>query len=66
SYIKANGEEVQLGKWDEKFDGLVRTLNVNLSNLAGKNVKIVLTVETGNNSFNQANAFWFVPQLIRK
>jgi hypothetical protein len=66
SYLKANDEEVKLGEWDEKFDGLVRTINMNLSNLAGKDIRIVLTVETGNNSFNQANAFWFVPQLIRK
>jgi hypothetical protein len=63
SYIKGNGDEVSLGSWDEKFDGAVRSLDIDLSDLAGKDVQFVLTVETGNNSFNQANAFWFVPVI---
>lgn len=64
SYIKANGGEVTLGTWDEKFEGSVRSLDIDLSSLAGKEVNFVLTVETGNNSFAQANAFWFVPQIV--
>lgn len=64
SYLKQNGNEEVLGTWDEKFEGSVRTLDIDLSSLAGKEVNFVLTVQTGNNSFNQANAFWFVPQIV--
>jgi len=64
SYIKSNGDEVQLGTWDEKFDGLVRTLDIDLSSLAGKDVNFVLMVEPNNNQFTKANAFWFLPQIV--
>lgn len=64
SYIKSNGDEVQLGTWDEKFDGLVREIDIDLSSLAGKEVNFVLMVEPSNNQFTKANAFWFVPQII--
>ncbi|MEX2161730.1 MAG: NBR1-Ig-like domain-containing protein [Anaerolineales bacterium] len=63
TYIKSNGDEVSLGSWDEKFDGLVRTLDIDLSDLAGKEVRFVLIVKTGNNNFAQANAFWFLPMI---
>ncbi|MEX1248910.1 MAG: NBR1-Ig-like domain-containing protein [Anaerolineales bacterium] len=63
SYIKPNGDEVVLGTWDEKFDGLVRDIDIDLSSLAGKDLNFVLTVDTGNNNFAQANAFWFVPVI---
>jgi hypothetical protein len=64
SYLRSNGNEVQLGSWDEKFDNQARTLNIDLSNLAGDTINIVLTVDTGNQYFNQANGFWFVPQIV--
>ncbi|MCL5428767.1 MAG: NBR1-Ig-like domain-containing protein [Chloroflexi bacterium] len=63
SYIKPNGDEVVLGTWDEKFDELVRDIDIDLSSLAGKELNFVLTVDTGNNNFAQANAFWFVPMI---
>ena len=63
SYIRSNGTEHVLGTWDEKTDGLIRAVDVDLSSLAGETVRFVLTVDTGNNSFNQANAFWFVPRI---
>lgn len=66
SYIKENGNEESLGSWDEKFDGLVRTINIDLSSLAGDTVNFVLTVETGNNFFKQANAFWFQPAIVNE
>lgn len=64
SYMRENGNVVQLGSWDEKFDGLTRTLDINLSSLAGDTINVILTVDTGNQFFNQANAFWFVPQIV--
>jgi hypothetical protein len=64
SYI-LNGNEHQLGSWDEKFDGLSREVEIDLSSLAGKTVKFVLMVEPNNNSYNQANGFWFMPQIVK-
>lgn len=66
SYIRNNGNEVTLGSWDEAYDGLVRTLDIDLSSLAGDEVRFVLTVEPNNNNFNKANAFWFVPQIVNE
>jgi hypothetical protein len=63
SYIKSNGDEVTLGSWDEKFDNLVRGIDIDLSDLAGKDVSFVLQVDTGNNNFAQANAFWLAPVI---
>ncbi len=63
SYIKSNGDEVVLGTWDEKFDELVRGVDIDLSSLAGKDLNFVLTVDTGNNNFAQANAFWLAPVI---
>lgn len=63
SYIKGSGEEVELRTYDEKFDNLVKGVNVDLSSLASKKINIVLTVYTGNNSFAQANAFWLAPVI---
>jgi hypothetical protein len=63
SYINSNGVEKQLGTWDEKFDNLTKTIDVDLSSLAGKKVKFVLTVEPNNNQFGEADALWFDPHI---
>jgi hypothetical protein len=66
SYLRDNGNEVVLGSWDERSDNLTRTLDIDLSSLAGDEVRFILTVDTGNNSFKQANAFWFQPQIVNE
>lgn len=66
SYIRGNGNEVTLGSWDEKFDGLAKSIDIDLSSLAGDEVRFVLTVEPNNNNFTKANAFWFVPQIVNE
>ncbi|MCW5877183.1 MAG: hypothetical protein KIS85_09960 [Anaerolineales bacterium] len=66
SAIRPNGNEVVLGTWDERFDNLSHTVNVNLSSLAGTEVRFVLTVEAGNQNYGQANGYWFLPQIVRK
>ncbi len=63
SYRASNGTEHDLGTWDEKTDGLIRAIDIDLSSLAGDEVMFIFTVETGNDSYNQANAFWFVPRI---
>jgi hypothetical protein len=65
SYIKG-GNTVQLGTWDEAFEGDTTSIDINLSSLEGDEVRFVLTVEPNNNKYNQANAFWFQPQLINE
>lgn len=66
SYLRPNGNEVVLGTWDEKFDNLSRTIDIDLSSLAGTEVRFILTVETGNQNYQHANGYWFVPQIVRK
>lgn len=66
SYIKPSGVEVQLGTWDEKFDGLVKDIDIDLSSLAGKDLQFVLTVEPNNTNYSKDNAFWFVPVIVKE
>jgi hypothetical protein len=54
-----------LGSWDEAFDGLVKSINIDLSAFAGDEINIVLAVEPNNNDFSEANGFWFVPQVVK-
>ncbi|QYK50103.1 MAG: hypothetical protein KF701_06815 [Anaerolineales bacterium] len=63
SYI-LNGTETVLGTWNEKLEGLAKDVNVDLSSLAGKTVRFVLTVKPNNTDYAQANGFWFVPRII--
>lgn len=65
SYVKG-GNTVQLGTWDEKFEGDTTSIDINLSSLEGDEVRFLLTVEPNNNKFTQANAFWFQPQIINE
>lgn len=66
SYRKNNGDVVQLGTWDEKFEGDATNINIDLSSLDGTEVRFILTVEPNNNSFTKANAFWFQPQIVNE
>ncbi|MEX1143353.1 MAG: NBR1-Ig-like domain-containing protein [Anaerolineales bacterium] len=66
SYRASNGTVHSLGTWDEKHDGLIRSVDIDLSSLKGTEVRFILRVETGNDSYGQANAFWFVPRIENK
>jgi hypothetical protein len=63
--IKENGDEDTLGSWAEAFEGLVRDIDIDLSKFKGDEINLVLIVEPNNNDFSEANAFWFVPQVIK-
>ncbi|MCX8062371.1 MAG: NBR1-Ig-like domain-containing protein [Anaerolineales bacterium] len=57
------GNKVQtLGEWNEVFDGNTTIVDVDLSSLADKQVKLILTV-TNNAKEGNPNAFWFVPSI---
>lgn len=63
-YQIGNGAIHTLGQWHEIYDGLFYPVNVDLSSLAGQNVKFMLVV-TANGSPNQDYALWVGPQIIR-
>lgn len=54
-----------LGIWNERFNGEAKRISVDLSDLAGKEVRFVLRVETRGDFPEMANAFWFVPRIAR-
>jgi len=57
------GERIKrLGSWEESHDGKVSVINLDLSSLAGKKVRFILSV-TNHGTPDKANAFWFVPQI---
>lgn len=57
------GNKVQpLGEWQEVLDGKTTIVDIDLSFLADKQVKFILTV-TNNAKDGNPNAFWFVPSV---
>ena len=62
SYVIGNNSPKSLGRWYEKYEGMVYTVDVDLSSLAGNNVQLILGVENLGNP-SQANGFWFVPSV---
>jgi Ig-like domain from next to BRCA1 gene len=63
-YRLPNGKVNNLGVWDEKFDGYLTSVRLDLSDIADKTVEFILTVST-NGSPSADNAIWFVPQVQR-
>ncbi len=63
-YQIGNGAIHTLGQWHEIYDGLFSPANMDLSSLAGQNVKFMLVV-TANGSPNQDYTLWVGPQIIR-
>jgi hypothetical protein len=61
-YQVDKGPVHNLGSWHEIYDGSLTRINVDLSDLAGKSVRFILSV-TNNGKPVQANAFWFVPSI---
>lgn len=65
SYIR-NGTETVLGTWNEKYEGLSKKVDINLSSLAGLSVRFVLSVKPNNTEFSHGNGFWFVPRIVNQ
>ncbi len=64
NYQIGTGPIENLQSWHEEHDGQVNEISVDLSNLAGENVKFILTIR--NNGTSQDNdGFWFEPQIMR-
>jgi len=55
---------VNLKSWDEKYDNQVYAMDVDLSALAGKTVKFILTIQSLG-SPTQDDALWVAPRIVR-
>jgi hypothetical protein len=64
SYQIGNGSIKSLGHWNEAYEGRFYPIDVDLSSLAGSNVKFILSVGT-NGPFSQDRAMWIGPRIVR-
>jgi hypothetical protein len=60
-----NGEIKTLASWNELYDNSFTSVNVDLSSLAGSNVKFILTVLSNGASDND-RAQWLLPRIEKK
>ena len=58
-----NGSIQTLAYWDEKYEGAFTSVNQDLSSLAGKSVKFILTVFANGSSAGD-RAQWLMPRII--
>lgn len=63
-YQVGSGSLKTLGRWNEAYEGKWYTIDLDLSALAGSNVKFFLSV-TANGAFNQDRALWIAPRISR-
>ena len=63
-YQIGGGEIISLGRWNEIYEGKYFPIDIDLSPLAGNNVKFILFV-AANGSPLQDNALWFAPRITR-
>ncbi len=61
-YQIGNGSVQSLGRWHEVYDGLMQSIEVDLSSLAGKSVNFILFVENGALS-DDNRALWIRPTI---
>ncbi len=61
-YQEVGGSTRNLGEWTEVNDGKMRLINIDLTSLAGKSVKLILTV-TNRGRPAEADAVWLVPSV---
>lgn len=64
SYQIGDGEIKTLEKWNERYDGKYTSINIDLSSLAGKDVKFILEVRA-RDVFDQDSALWLHPTIWR-
>ncbi|NLG99170.1 MAG: hypothetical protein GX491_17570 [Chloroflexi bacterium] len=64
-YQIGNGSVVNLGKWHEVHDDQYYPLDVDLSSLAGQDVKLILTVHA-NGVYDQDRVLWLAPRVEKR
>ncbi len=62
--IGNDGTMTNLAVWDQSYDGVMNTVKVDLSALAGKTVQFILAARQGD-SAEQMNALWLHPAIYR-
>jgi len=63
-YQIGGGAVKSLGQWNEAYEGKSYPIDIDLSSLAGSNVKFLLSATT-NGPFNQDRALWIGPRITR-
>lgn len=63
NYIEGS-KEVKFRSWHERYEGLWRQVNEDLSSLAGKNVQFILRVSNNGSSLDD-RVFWLAPAILR-
>ena len=61
-----NGQLINLGGWQEVYDGKITIVDIDLSQHAGKTVQFIMTIEVSGGDPTQSNAFWFVPGIVQR
>jgi hypothetical protein len=61
-YQTANGGVIGLGTWDEVYDGISTSIDLDLSDLSGRTLHFILIVSNQGRT-NSANAFWLTPRI---
>lgn len=61
--MRVDGSIKNLGKWDEVYDGKVRSIDVDLSSYAGK--KVVMIIGISNRSETVSEIFWLAPRITK-
>ena len=61
-YQVSGGSRKNLGEWDETYDGSIQRVDVDLSSLVDKKIRLILTV-TNQGRASKANAFWLAPSV---
>lgn len=62
-YEDENGKVRRLDEWVEEYDGEVTIIDLDLSELAGDTVRLILGVEALTKNVDDAQGFWFVPHI---
>jgi hypothetical protein len=63
-YQIGGGDVKTLGSWNEAYEGKYYAVDIDLSSLAGSNVKFILMVGS-NGSFDHDYALWLAPRITR-
>ena len=53
------------GNWTKSWTGKLSNVNLDLTPLAGKNVRFILTV-SANGEMNDDRAMWLAPRIVHK
>ncbi len=63
-YDAGGGQFLELGEWHELYEGKFKKVTVDLTPLAGKNVRFILYVKNNNTATNN-RAMWILPSIWR-